>query len=256
MVSPIVFLAATLLIPEATLAKAFDGREGALVLINCKSGKTERYNPDLCAKKLPPCSTFKIWNTAIGLENGILTSADQPFFKWDGEKRFIDDWNQDLTLRQAYAFSCVPAYQALARKIGPTRMDGWIHKLGYGNEDTSSGNEVFWLPAPDRKPILISPDEQADLIRRLVNGDLPFSKNTLAILKDIMSAKTTARGTLFGKTGTGGTGKDTPAVGWFVGYLVSENSTVAFACVLKGKDATGKNARALVENLLLCSGAL
>ena len=251
MVTSIVFLAAALLIPEATLIKAFDGREGALVLIDCKSGKTERHDPALCARQLPPCSTFKIWNTAIGLETGILSSADQPFFKWDGEKRFIDDWNQDLTLRQAYAFSCVPAYQALARQIGPKRMNEWIHKLGYGNEDTSSGNDVFWLPAPDRKPILISPDEQADLIRRLVNGDLPFSKNTLAILRDIMTAKTTARGTLFGKTGTGGAGKGTPAVGWFVGYVVSDKSTVAFACVLKGKDATGKNARALVEKLLL-----
>lgn len=245
---PALLAAALLHLPEIAFTKAFEGHQGALVLIDCKSGEAERYNPDLCARKLPPCSTFKIWNTAIGLETGILTSADQPFFKWDGERRLIKDWNQDLTLRQAYAFSCVPAYQALARKIGPARMDGWIHKLGYGNEDTSSGNDVFWLPAPDRKPILISPDEQADLIRRLVNGDLPFSKSTLAILKDIMTAKT---GTLFGKTGTGGAGKDTPAVGWFVGYVVSENSTVAFACVLTGKDATGKNARALVEKLLL-----
>lgn len=251
MVTPIVFLAATLLIPEATLTKAFDSREGALVLIDCKSGKSERHDPALCARPLPPCSTFKIWNTAIGLQTGILTSADQPFFKWDGEKRFIADWNQDLTLRQAYAFSCVPAFQALARKIGPERMNGWIHKLGYGNRDTSSGNDVFWLPAPDRTPILISADQQADLIRRLVNRELSFSKDTLATLKNIMTAKSTARGTLFGKTGTGGAGKNTPAVGWFVGCVVSENSAVAFACVLKGKDATGKNARALVEKLLL-----
>jgi beta-lactamase class D len=233
------------------LTKAFEGHQGALVLIDCKSGETGRYNPDLCAARLPPCSTFKIWNTAIGLETGLLTSADQPFWKWDGVRRTIVGWNQDLTLRQAYAASCVPAYQALARKIGPRRMNEWIHKLGYGNEDTSSGNDVFWLPAPDRTPILISPDEQAGLIRRLVNGDLPFSKETLTILKEIMTVKTADRGTLYGKTGTGGAGKDTPAVGWFVGYVVSDKSTVAFACVLKGKDATGKNARTLVEKLLL-----
>lgn len=251
MLAPILVLAAAVLIPEAKLTGAFDGREGALVLTDCKSGLTERYRPALCATPLPPCSTFKIWNTAIGLETGVLTSADQPFFKWDGVKRSIEDWNRDLTLRQAYAVSCVPAYQALARKIGPERMNEWIHRLGYGNGDTSSGNDVFWLPAPDRTPILISADGQAALIRRLVNGDLPFSKETFAILQDIMTAKTTARGTLYGKTGTGGAGKNTPAVGWFVGYVVSENSTVAFACVLKGKDATGKNARALVEQLLL-----
>ena len=248
MILPLLF-AASLSFPDAS--KAFDGREGALVVIDCASGETRRFNPTLCATRLPPCSTFKIWNTAIGLETGLLTSADQGFYKWDGVKRSIDGWNQDLTLRQAYAASCVPAYQALARKIGPTRMDEWLRNLGYGDRDTSSGNDVFWLPAPGRKPILISPDEQAILLRRLVNGDIPFSANTHAILKEIMTATTTDRVTLYGKTGTGGTGKGTPAVGWFVGYWVAGEKTLAFACVLTGKKATGKDARALVEKLLL-----
>ena len=241
--------AAILPLPAAVLTKAFDGRHGALVLIDCKSGEVHRHCPTLCSTKLPPCSTFKIWNTAIGLETGVLASADQPFWKWDGEKRFIEGWNRDLTLRQAYAASCVPAYQALARKIGPVRMDEWLRKLGYGNLDTSSGNDVFWLPAPDRTPILISPDEQAALLCRLVSGDVPFSENTRGILRDIMTAKATDCGTLFGKTGTGGTGKDTPAIGWFVGYVVSGKSTIAFACVLTGKHSAGKDARTLVERV-------
>ena len=242
-------VAASLSLPD--VSKVFGDREGALVVIDCASGETRRFNPTLCATRLPPCSTFKIWNTAIGLETGLLTSADQPFYKWDGTKRSIDGWNQDLTLRQAYAASCVPAYQALARKIGSTRMDEWVRELGYGDRDTTAGNDVFWLPAPGRKPIHISPDEQAILLRRLVNGDIPFSANTRAILKEVMTAKTTDRGTLYGKTGTGGAGKDTPAVGWFVGYIVSGEKTFAFACVLTGNKAAGKDARALVENLML-----
>jgi len=242
-------VAASLSLPE--VSKAFDGREGALVLIDCASGENLRFNPTLCATRLPPCSTFKIWNTAIGLETGLLASAEQPFYKWDGVKRSVDGWNQDLTLRQAYAASCVPAYQALSRKIGLGRMNEWLRKLGYGDRDTTAGNDVFWLPAPDRKSILISPDEQAILLRRLVNGDIPFSANTRAILKEIMTTKTSDRGTLYGKTGTGGAGKDSPAVGWFVGYIAAGEKEIAFACVLTGKKPAGKEARALVEKLLL-----
>lgn len=253
---PALLAVALLPLPAAALTRAFDGHHGALVLVDCKSGEAQRHNPALCSTKLPPCSTFKIWNTAIGLETGLLTGADQPFWKWDGEKRSIEGWNQDLTLRQAYAASCVPAYQALARMIGPARMNEWIRRLGYGNRDTSSGHDVFWLPAPARTPILISADEQASLLRRLVSGDVPFSANTRGILKDIMTAKTTSRGTLYGKTGTGGAGKETPAVGWFVGYVVSGNSTLAFACVLSGKNAAGKEARALVEELFAAQGLL
>lgn len=242
--------AASLPLPEAQLTKAFGERTGALVVMDCSTGETSRHNASLCATPLPPCSTFKIWNTAIGLETGILTGADQPFFKWDGVKRFIEEWNQDLTLRQAYAVSCVPAYQALARKIGPERMNEWLKKLGYGNLDTSSGNDVFWLPAPGRTPILISPDEQARLLCRLANGDLPFSKHTLAALKDVMLVKSTDRWKLYGKTGSSGRLDDGPAIGWFVGYVVSGSQKLAFACVLTGKSVTGKDARDVVERVV------
>lgn len=62
---------------------------------------------------------------------------------------------------------CVPAFQALARQIGPERMQSWIAKLGYGDRDTSAGIDVFWLPAKGRNTILISPVEQAQLMHRL-----------------------------------------------------------------------------------------
>ena len=93
-------------------------------------------------------------------------------------------------------------------------------------------------------------DEQALLMKRLVAGDLPFSPKSLAVLKDIMLASTTASGKLYGKTGTSGTiGPGKPETGWFVGYVVSGKKTLAFACVLTGKKAAGRDARALVEKL-------
>lgn len=242
--------AAALPLTAADLATAFSDRPGTLVLLDAATGETLRHDPALAATPLPPCSTFKIWNTALGLELGLLKSPDEPFWTWDGVTRPYPDWNHDLTLRQAYAASCVPAYQALARRIGPERMDAWLKRLDYGNRDTTSGPDVFWLPAPDRTPLLITPDQQAGLLRRLVTGALPFSPATLAALQTIMLAEKTERGTLYGKTGTGSPGKTTPATGWFVGYVVTGGRTLVFACALTDRpDATGKNARALVTDL-------
>lgn len=243
-----VLLATALTLSPDTVQKALGGREGAFVLIDCANGETFRSDAAACAEQAAPCSTFKIWNSAIGLETGVVTDPDALFWKWDGVKRTtVAEWNQDQTLRSAIAISCVPAYQALARKIGASRMQEWIDRIGYGDRDISAGIDVFWLPAPGRKTILISPDEQAALLCRLADRTLPFSARTYDVLKSIMKLRETERGTLYGKTGTGGGDFG----GWFVGYVESQGRSYAFACRLKGDGVMGKDARAATEAILL-----
>ncbi len=135
-------------------------------------------------------------------------------------------------------------------------MIEYLHKLSYGNEDISSGLDVFWLPAPGRRPLVISPFEQAELIAQLVSGKQPFSSHTLAVLKDVMKAEQTERGTLYGKTGTGEDDSGDFEIGWFVGYVESDSATYPFACVLKAKGITGKDARAVVERICSEAGLL
>ncbi len=236
-------------VTQTDLDHAFGDRPGAMVVTDVETGETLRHNPGLCAEPLPPCSTFKIWNSAIGFETGVLKEVDQPFWKWDGEKRFIPDWNQDLDLRGAFRASCVPAFQALARQIGREQMVAWLAKLDYGNQDISSGLDVFWLPAPDITPILISADEQAQLITSLLKGALPLSSSTRDRLAELMKTAEFKGGTLHGKTGTGDAGKSSPTVGWYVGWFDTGTRKFAFACVLTGPGASGKNARAVVETL-------
>ncbi|MEO6846379.1 MAG: penicillin-binding transpeptidase domain-containing protein [Chthoniobacterales bacterium] len=248
--------AAVMAFSPKAVESAFDGHPGALIILNATGETILRYNATGCDELLPPCSTFKIWNTAIGLETGIITDPDAPFWKWDGKKYWLDAWDHDQTVRSAFTLSCVPAYQSLARKIGAKRMAEYLHKISYGNEDISSGVDVFWLPTPGRKPVLISPMAQAKLIARLLQGELPFSAHTQAVLKDIMKAKETGRGILYGKTGTGTDESGKSNICWYVGYVESGGKTYPFACMIKGKDLTGKNARAVVEKTFSDVGLL
>jgi beta-lactamase class D len=245
----------TLPIPESLVNSAFAGRRGAFVIIDCLSGASSAFRPEASSEKLAPCSTFKIWNTLIGLESGILSTAEEAFYRWDGVIRPISEWNRNLTLKEAFRASCVPAFQHLARQIGPRRMQSWINQIGYGDRDLSAGIDVFWLPAVGRKTILISPKEQAELIGKLVSGNLPFSAKSLAVLKDIMLIKRTDHGVLYGKTGSGADDNGTYALGWFVGYVENQGRTYAFACAVKG-NVMGKDAREIVERVLEKQGFL
>ena len=258
MLFPLLLLAAAFLfpVPADSVKTAFHGRDGAFVMVDCATKEVSRYNPQGCQEKQPPCSTFKIWNSAIGLELGILSTPDQPFWTWDGKKRSHEEWNRNLTLGEAFAVSCYPAYQVLARQIGAPRMQAWLDKLGYGNRDISAGVDVFWLPDTGRKPLLISPDEQAELICKLVDGELPLSQQTRSVLKELMTFKKTDRGTLYGKTGTGDLAPPGYSVAWYVGYVESAGRTFAFACMIKGEDITGPDVRTMVEQILSDDGLL
>ena len=244
---------------QSTLAQTLDGKQAALVMLDADSGRAVRYNPQECAQRQPPCSTFKIWNTLIGLQLELIHSPEEPFYKWDGQKRSYDQWNQDLTLGQAFAVSCVPAFQALAERIGPERMNHWLQTIDYGDRNTSAGPTVFWLPARGRQTIMISPDEQAQLLRQLVRNEMPFDTQKVQVLKQVMRIAATDKGSLYGKTGTGTAGDGT-TIAWFVGWVETREGNHAdvrtFACIAHAPGLAGTDVRSMVRTILEKDGLL
>ncbi|NTU49381.1 MAG: class D beta-lactamase [Desulfobulbaceae bacterium] len=223
------------------------GYDAALVIYNRATGEAINIDPARNSQRLSPCSTFKIYNTLIGLELGLIKGADEPWYKWDGVKRDIEGWNQDLTLREAFRVSSVPAYQILARQIGEVRMKEYIKKIGYGSQDISAGIDIFWLSRAGTASIKISADEQVALLNNLLDGKLPFSEKDIAILRDVMQAEKTDKGILYGKTGSGMGADGKWNLGWFVGFLEHDGSTQVFACNITG----GENPSGIVAKQIV-----
>jgi beta-lactamase class D len=239
---------------DKSLLKNFDT---ALVIYNRSSKTFTNVNPALSARRLPPCSTFKVYNTLIGLELGLMKNPDDPWYRWDGIHRDIEGWNRNLTLREAFQVSAVPAFQILARQIGHDRMKKYIDKMEYGSKNISSGIDVFWLPRQGKNAILISADEQAALLNKLLDSQLPFAKQNVSILRDIMEVAKTDKGTLYGKTGSGMASDGKWNLGWFVGFLEHREITYVVACnITGGESPSGKTARAIVENVFKSQGLL
>src|SRR6185437_13323292 len=99
-------------------------KNGCFILRDNNHESVHYYNKDRCTQRLLPASTFKIFNSLAALETAVAPD-DQLVIKWDGVKR-KPEWDKDLTMREAFAVSCVPYYQELARRIGRSSMQHYM----------------------------------------------------------------------------------------------------------------------------------
>lgn len=203
-----------------------DKQLGGQILIYDESSNQYTSSDFSVAKtKFSPASTFKIPNTIMGLEMGLI---DENFvFKYDGEKRRNEKWEKDLILRDAFQTSCVPCYQELARKIGLEKMQALLDSMDYPGMDVNAENlDKFWLEGESG----ITPLEQVDFLRRLITKQFPLKESTLNSLKNVMARDTSSYGIRYAKTGWGSyDGKD---MGWFIGYIQKPKNRIFFATLI------------------------
>jgi len=198
--------------------------KGSFVLYDRNADKFIFYNKDQFEKQFTPASTFKICNSLIGLETGVITNENY-IIPWDSVKR-NSIWDKDFDLKNAFKNSTVWYYQELARRVGGERMKQWLDTAEYGNADTLGSIDKFWLTGGLR----ITPSEQIDFMIRLNTNKLPFSQRSVNIVKDIMIEKDTLGYVLRGKSGWGSQGSED--IGWFVGFVESNDNVYYFAnCV-------------------------
>jgi beta-lactamase class D len=170
-----------------------------------------------------PASTFKIPNSLIALELGVVQDPDKDVFPWDGVTRPIEAWNRDHTMRSAIAVSAVPVYQEIARRIGEARMQKYVDLLDYGNRDIGGGIDQFWLTGALR----IDPVEQIDFVDRLRRRALPISKRSQDLVCDILPV--TKVGDAVIRTKSGLTGREQGSLGWMVGWAEKGEAHTVFA---------------------------
>lgn len=200
-----------------------------------------------------PASTFKIPNSIIALETGVVADPDKDIFKWDGVTRSIAEWNKDHTLRTAIAVSAVPVYQEIARRIGAERMQKYVDAFEYGNRNIGGGIDRFWLSGDLR----ISPLEQVAFVDRLRRRALPVSKRAQDLTADILPVTKAGDSIIRAKTGlTGVTDKNMTdgkgvAVGWLAGWVEKGSAQTVFALNLDVREPKHSAARMKIAQLCL-----
>jgi beta-lactamase class D len=201
--------------------------EGSILIQDFNRDRTYQYNPQRNTNAFLPASTFKIPNSLISLEIGVIPN-ELAILTWDGVTREIPEWNRDLNMKEAIKLSAIWFYQVLARRVGYDKMQEKVKQIGYGNSNIGSPESIdnFWLEGELR----ITPQEQILFLRRLYDDDLPFSARSLAIVKDIMIIEQTPDYTIRGKTGlVGFPPMEHTRFGWYVGYLEQNDNVYFFA---------------------------
>ena len=219
----------------------FDNGQGAFSVYNIRRFTDSAYLP---------ASTFKIVNSLIGLQTGVI-SNEKMVIKWDGIKRWNPDWNKDLTMEEAFRVSAVPYYQEVARRIGKDTMQFWLDSLGYaakyGRAIIRNNIDTFWLD----NSIKITADEQLGLVKKLYFNQLPFQKRVQDVVKKVMLREDNANYKLSYKTGLGYR-ENGNAIGWIAGWIEENKHPYPFVLQVEGlHNMDIKNIRiSILKNIL------
>ncbi|MFX4177334.1 class D beta-lactamase [Aliarcobacter butzleri] len=191
--------------------------EGTLVLESLNTKKVDIYNEKRANTPFSPASTFKIPNTLIALNEGVVNKDS--IIVWDKKVREFDAWNKDQTLQSAFKSSCVWCYKEFASKIGVEKYKKYLKELNYGNKTIGKDVTDFWLD----ESLRITAFEEIRFLKQLQANNLSFKQEDINLLKELMIDEKSENYVVRAKTGWEG------KYGWYVGYVETKNDVWFFA---------------------------
>lgn len=200
---------------ESLIAEGVSPSKAAVLIVRLEDGQRWQSGGNRLEQRFVAASTSKIPHTLIALETGVVSGPDQAF-KWDGQQRFLDNWNEDQTFADAFQRSTVWIYQLITPRIGSAILSEWLSEFGYGNADTGGPERIssYWLIGP----LEISVAEQVAFLTRLQTRTLPLSEATYEAALPIMVEREGEAWTLYAKSGWKSIKGETD-IGWYVGWL-------------------------------------
>ena len=201
-----------------------EGAVGTFVLLDPETGALRRHDPERAATRFTPASTSKVFNALVFLDRGVVDDPDS-LLAWDGVERWAASWNRDHSLRTGVEVSAVWLFQRLAREVGQDGYDAVFARQPYGNAFMGDTLDQAWLNGSLR----ISADEQVAFLDGLRRGELAFTAEDQATVRDLLPVLAEGDGwVLKGKTGWGLRG-DAPDIGWIVGWVERPSGDLVYA---------------------------
>lgn len=238
-------------------SRYFGEYDGAFLLYNVKTDSLLIHNPKLCDKEFSPWATYDMLCALIALDT--RNARDETFvLRWDGTKYSDESWNSNHTLESAMKNSVNWYFQELVRSMGSMRMESFMRRLNYGNNDIIGGLDRFWMGSS----LKISAFEQMKFLHSFYDEQLPFTRLSMDIVKKIFTLEKTDSYVLKGKEGVAlEDAKKGFAVkgnfAWFVGWVERDGNGYIFVTNIKGKNnVTGAAAKEIALRILKDSGIL
>lgn len=239
---------------DPRLAKLFRANDvdGTMVVKELTSGQLWLHNLERAQTPYSPASSFKVLNSLIAMQQGLVNDPTATLFTWDKQPKRFRAWNQDHSLATAFKVSCVWCYQQIAAQVGESVYDSTLAEVGYGKLAQPYALTQFWLDGS----LTISALGQIEFLEKLYRRQLPFEARHFDTLQQVMLIEQTDAYRLYGKTGWTGLENIKPA-GWFVGYVEQAQQVWLFATNLDLKDGDDLKLRQkITKEGLVALGAL
>ena len=235
---------------ETICTLLMDAASGAVLL---EEGK--------CDRRVTPASTFKIPLDVMGYEAGALTDAHSPVLDfrkgdpdWGGA-----NWTRPTDPADWMRHSVLWYSQRITRAMGAEALTRHAQAFGYGNADFSgdagfdNGLERAWVSSS----LLVSPREQAEVLRALVQDALPVRGDAMALARSLVEVQQIGPWQLHGKTGSAYPRRTDRSFdyargwGWYVGWAQSGDQTVVFVRLTQATQRSATSTGLLTRDALL-----
>lgn len=182
----------------------------------------------------------------MGLSQNVVTLADSKL-GYDGTIHWREEWNKDITFKEAFEESCVWYYEKIMDSLDKEYVQNTLTDLKYGNSDISAWNEEghnsFWLSSS----LIISPLEQVKVLETIFEGKSSFEPKDVDLVKDFMLVESNENYSVYGKTGSA---KHTNA--WFTGLIEKNDKRTYFAVRIddESQKLAGSVAKSIALNII------
>lgn len=186
--------------------------QGALEYIDNNKERVLYYNRAFNSTPITAGSTYQIFGALVAIESAVAPT-EQFRLPWNGQyysfhngkvaiitdttvSGYQPQWNQELTLSEAFKINAFPYFQQLTQKISQPEMKHFIDTIQYGNRKYEGDLINFW----NNGTLLISPDEQLGLLKRLYHGELKgFTERSQRVTRGLFDKTTEQDYTVYSK---------------------------------------------------------
>jgi beta-lactamase class D len=206
--------------------------EESFILFDGRSQKEVLLLGSRVDEPISPCSTFKLPLCLMGFDSGVLRDEHHPVWSFkEGYDDFLPCWKTTQNPKSWIKNSCVWYSRLIVDELGVDLFNHYLKIFEYGNQDLTGGFRGAWLSSS----LKISPREQLNFIKKMIEEELPVSSDTIKLSKPLFFLEELEGGwKLFGKTGFGVMHLDSSKneLGWFVGWIEKEGDWLAFAYLI------------------------
>lgn len=149
---------------------------GAIVIYNENTNEWVFNNESEPFTNTPIAAHFHLWQTLVGLENGVFSKNTKEVIKWDGVKRsFFEEhkaiWNKDMNLTQAISTQNDNYFNTLKYRLSSDLYEKNIKSNPLLKKVLNNDLDYYW-----NYSALTNPNSLIMLMKDLYELKLPFNK--------------------------------------------------------------------------------